>query len=86
MIYLKTLTNITCENIINKYNLPPLNGFFSYDVYGRVLWAVQEMTINGRTKHVTADYAYSKLTSRWLTDRPGLYLELLEYWFFVRKT
>jgi hypothetical protein len=40
------------------------HGYFSYDVHGRVLWAVQEMTINGQTKRVTADYVYSKLTSR----------------------
>ena len=28
-----------------------------------MLWAVQEMTINGQPKRVTADYGYSKLTS-----------------------
>lgn len=38
--------------------------YFSYDVHGRVTWAVQEMSIGGETKRTTVDYIYSQLTGR----------------------
>ncbi|CAL2083221.1 RHS repeat-associated core domain-containing protein [Tenacibaculum sp. 190524A05c] len=56
-------------NIAKTYNLDTDGDeisatYYSYDIYGRVKWAVQKIQIAGEDKSITLDYEYDPVTSQ----------------------